>query len=249
MRYFVSIMLTISVLLLQTLEAKNPIDSPTFDDIIKDILKDQKYIFDDKNIKIKVPKFADNPVQVPIYVDGKKINGAKEIIVFADLNPIPLIMQTKLTNILPVFASNIKVAQETPLRALVLDKDGLWHIASANIHSNGGGCDVSSQATEGNSDFAKMLGISKGKAYGKGDITRIKASIFHPMETGLLFGTSEFYINKLILEKDSKELANIKLTSVISENPRFIFEIKDSDKNYKMRFLDTDGNEFELDIK
>lgn len=249
MRYLVSVMLAVSLLLLQSLEAKNPIDSPTFDDIIKDFIQDQKYIFDDKNIKIKVPSFADNPVQVPIFVDAKKIKDAKEMIVFADLNPVPLIAKMETKNILPVFASNIKVAQETPLRAMIKDGNGLWHIASANIHSNGGGCDVSSQASNSNSDFAKMLGKRKGKLYKKGDITRIKASIFHPMETGLLFGTSEFYINKLLIQKENKDIAQIQFSSVISENPRFIFEFKGSDKEYTLIFSDTDANEFELDIR
>lgn len=241
--------LIVPFMLLQTLEAKNPIDSPTFDDILKEFIGDQKYIYDDTNIKIKVPKFADNPVQVPIYVDAKKIKDAQEMIIFADLNPIPLIAKIKTDNILPILGTNIKVAQETPLRALVKDSKGVWHVGSKNIRSNGGGCDVSSQAVAGNSDFATMLGISKGKLFDKAKHTRIKASIFHPMETGLLFGTTEFYINTVVIEDDKKELANIKISSVISENPRFIFELKNSAKKYNLRFLDTDGNEFELGIK
>ena len=31
-----------------------------------------------KNINIKVPLFADNPVQVPIFVDAKAIKNAKD---------------------------------------------------------------------------------------------------------------------------------------------------------------------------
>lgn len=249
MRSFLASFLIIACMLLQTLEAKNPVDSPTFDEILKEFIGDQKFIFDDENIKIKVPSFADNPVQVPIFVDGKKIKDAKEMIIFADLNPTPLVIRMKLDHFAPIFATNIKVAQETGLRALILDSKGVWHVGSANILSNGGGCDVSSQAMSDSGDFSKNLGKVKGNRFKKGEYTRLKASIFHPMETGFLFGTSEFYINKVIIKDEKQELANITLSSVVSENPRFIFETKVKSASYKFHFLDNDGNEFDLDIQ
>ncbi|MGA1932049.1 quinoprotein dehydrogenase-associated SoxYZ-like carrier [Arcobacter sp. YIC-464] len=227
--------------------AKNPIDSPTFEDLIKQIIGNQKYIFDDENIQIKVPNFADNPVQVPIYVNASKIKDAQRMIIFADLNPIPRIVDMQTTKILPIISTNIKVAQETPLRALILDSKGIWHIGSKNIRSNGGGCDVSSQAST-NSDFAKFLGKTKGKVFEKKDKNRIKASIFHPMETGLIFGNVEFYINTITIKNDKEILSTIKTSSAISENPRFIFETQDNSKSYKMNFLDNDGNDFELEL-
>ncbi|MGP2656413.1 quinoprotein dehydrogenase-associated SoxYZ-like carrier [Malaciobacter sp. WC5094] len=234
-------------LLSSSLFAKNPIFSPTFDDLIKQTIGSEKYIFDDKNIQIKVPNFADNPVQVPIYVNASKIKDAQKMILFADLNPIPRIIDMQTTKILPVISINIKVAQETPLRALVLDSKGIWHIGSKNIRSNGGGCDVSSQAST-NSDFAKFLGKTKGKVFEKKDRNRIKASIFHPMETGLIFGNVEFYINTITIKNDKEILSTIKTTSAISENPRFIFETQNNSKSYKMNFLDNDGNDFELEL-
>ena len=46
------------------------------------------------------------------------------------------------------------------------------------------------------------------------------------METGLVFGNSEFYINKILLKADNKNLGEIKTYSAISENPRFILKQK-----------------------
>ena len=109
------------LLIIANLYGKNPIQSPTFDEILKPIIEDKKYIFDDENITIEVPNFADNPVQVPIFVDAKKIKNAKQLILFADLNPIPVIVDMKLIELLPLISLNIKVAQETHIRALVLD--------------------------------------------------------------------------------------------------------------------------------
>ena len=76
-----------SFLFIENLYGKNPIFSPTFDDIIKTTINNDKYIFDDENITIEVPNFADNPIQVPILVDAKKIKNAKQLILFADLIP------------------------------------------------------------------------------------------------------------------------------------------------------------------
>jgi sulfur-oxidizing protein SoxY len=72
--------LLVSFLLVQNSYGKNPVESPTFDDIIKNIIQNDKYIFDDKNINIQVPLFADNPVQVPIFVDAKAIKNAKKLL-------------------------------------------------------------------------------------------------------------------------------------------------------------------------
>ena len=240
--------LLIYFLFAQNTYANNPVESPTFDDILKRIIQDDKYIFDDKNINIKVPLFADNPVQVPIFVDAKAIKNAKRLILFADLNPIEKIIDMDLVNLLPIVSLNIKVAQETPIRALILDDKGLWHIGSNNIKSFGGGCSVSSVATT-DTNFDKLLGKAKGNVFKTPDSIRLKASIFHPMETGLVFGNSEFYINKITIKADDKVLANIDAYSSISENPRFIFETTLESQNYKIEFFDIDGNKFNMDIK
>lgn len=232
----------------QSLFAKNPIVSPTFDDLVKSIIGGEEYIFDDKNIIMKVPNFADNPVQVPVYVNASKIKDAQRMILFADLNPIPQIVDMPTTNLLPIFSSNIKVAQETPLRALVKDSSGIWHVGSININSNGGGCDISSQASQ-DSKFADFLGQTKGQTFEKKNgITRIKASVFHPMETGLIFGNNKFYVKTIVLKDGNKVIDEITLTPAISENPRFIFETRTKFKELNINFLDNDANDFELKL-
>ena len=240
--------LIVSFLFIQNLYAKNPIETPTFDEILKPIIGDKKYIFDDENIVLEVPNFADNPIQVPILVDAKKIKNAKQMILFADLNPIPIIVDMNLKELLPLISINIKVAQETPIRALVLDDKNIWHIGSKNIKSFGGGCSVASSASSGD-DFAKLLGKTKIDLFSNDGIIRIKSSIFHPMETGLMFGNSAFYINKIVLKADDKNISEIKTYSAISENPRFIFETKIKAQNYKIEFFDIDGNQFSAQTK
>lgn len=238
------------VLFLISLNAqnRNPIISAVFDDLIKSIVADEKYIFDDDNIILKVPDFADNPFQVPIYVNGLKIVNAKRLVLFADYNPISNIIDMELEHLLPVISTNIKVAQETPLRALILDDKNIWHVGSINIKSNGGGCDISAQSSN-SYEYEKLLGEIKTELFQKEEGNRIKTSIFHPMETGLIFGTNEFYINSIIIKDKDKVLANIKSTSVISENPRFIFESKNKIDNLDIEFTDNDGNIYKAQKK
>ena len=58
-----------------------------------------------------------------------------------------------------------------------------------------------------------------------------------------------FYINKIILKADHKNISEIKTYSAISENPRFIFERKTKAQNYKIEFFDIDGNQFSAQTK
>lgn len=227
--------------------AKNPIYSPTFDDLLQKTLHGANYSFDDMNITVNVPKFADNPAHVPISIDASKIKDAKRMIVFADLNLIPEIMDIKLLNLKAIFSFSIRVAQETPIRVLVEDADGLWHIGSANIKSFGGGCSASTP--EESKKFAPLLGKHKSHTMRKGKGYLIKFSIFHPMETGLMFGTNPFYIKHLELHSSNELLASMELTSAISQNPTMIFETMGGDGTYTIDLEDTDANKYHISTK
>jgi len=244
---FVKLLFT-SLLLSQFALAKDPLNSPVWSDTIKEMIGNDKFIFDDKNIKINVPAFADNPLQVPIYIDASKIKDAKKLLVFADLNAIVKVADFDLQNMKPVLSLNIKVAQGTPLRAVVQDSSGLWHVGSANINSFGGGCSVPSGASN-MENYEDLLGKTKSKVWKKKDFYRIKWSIFHPMETGLFVGNPSFYISDINITSNKKNIGKINLYGSVSENPRIIFETKSGNGSYDLSIKDTDGNEFELSTK
>lgn len=216
-------------------------------DVIKSVIGNEKYVIDNSKVTIKVPIFADNPVQVPISIDASQIKNAKRLVIFADYNPISQILDMNVKNLLPVFSTNIKIANETPLRVLVQNENGTWYIASALIKSMGGGCSVSSLASV-DEEFEELFGTAKGKILQKNTHQEIKASIFHPMETGLIFGNPEFYIHKIIIKSSGKIISDMTVTAAISENPRFIFKTKEIFKNINIEFIDNNGNNFELDL-
>lgn len=237
-----------SLLLTQSLEAKDPLNSPVWKETIKSMIGNDKFIFDDKNIKINVPAFADNPLQVPIYIDASKIQGAKKLLIFADLNAIVKVADFDLQDMKAVLSLNIKVAQGTPLRAVVQDENNLWHVGSANINSFGGGCAVPSGASKMES-YEDLLGKTKSKVWKRKDTYRIKWSIFHPMETGLFVGNPSFYITDINITSNKKTIGKINLYASVSENPRIILETKEGNGEYELLIKDTDGNEFDLNTK
>lgn len=225
--------------------AKNPIYSPTFDAIMLETLPNRAFTFDDENITIKVPNYADNPTQVPIFIDASKIVNAKRVIVFADLNPIPQVVDMQLLDAKPTLSFNIRVAQETPLRVIVEDAQGALHVGSANIKSAGGGCSVS-DAPDKSKAFARLLGEHKSQVTRQNGIYRVKFSIFHPMETGLIFGKSSFYIKDIALYHKEQLLAQLSISSSISQNPRIMLETKAGEGEYMLLLKDTDANSYEI---
>ena len=226
----------------------DPLNSPMWNDVAKMFFKKEAYVFDDKNIIIKVPSFADNPLQVPIFVDASYYKGAQRLLLFADLNAIIPIVDMKITDFKAIISLNMKIAQGTPLRAAVQDKNGLWHVTSIEIKSFGGGCSVASDASSMD-NWESQLGKHKIKVFSFENRNRIKFSIFHPMETGFFIGNPEFFINSIKIYQNNKELANLKMFASVSENPRFIFESRKIKGKYTFKIKDTDGNEFIVNSK
>ncbi|NQY21951.1 MAG: thiosulfate oxidation carrier complex protein SoxZ [Campylobacteraceae bacterium] len=226
---------------------KDPLNSPMWNDVIKMFFKNETYIID-SNIIIKVPSFADNALQVPVYVDASYYKNAQRLLLFADLNAIIPLVDMQLLGLLPIISLNMKIAQGTPLRAAIKDKNGLWHINSVEIKSFGGGCAVASEASLFE-NAQNLFGKHKIKTFNINNRKRIKLSIYHPMDTGLFVGNPEFFINKITIKSDNKIKAQIITYASVSENPRLIFEDKKSNSIYEIILEDTDGNIFKTSTK
>ncbi len=247
-KYLYKSVLILFILTQSLLAKQDPLNSPMWNDVKKMFLRNEAFVFDKKQIIIKIPSFADNALHVPIYIDASFYKEASRLIVFADLNAIIPLLDMKLSGLLPVISVNMKIAQGTPLRAAIKDKNGLWHISSAQIKSFGGGCSVASEASLFENKN-KYLGKYKINIFSLKNKNRIKLSIYHPMDTGLFIGNPEFFINKIKISSNQKTLALIKTYASISENPRFIFETNLKYKEFTIELSDTDGNEFKVKTK
>jgi sulfur-oxidizing protein SoxY len=238
-------------------EQQDPLESPLWNYLRQRFIGDAPYRFD-ALIKVRVPPFAEDPSQVPISIDARALAGQVErIVVWADFNPIQHIVTAwpHSDQVQPQLSLRIKVEQGTPVRAAVLTTDGVWHIGGSYLDAAGGGCTAPSMAA---SDpyweshlgeiqarlFASVDGAAAKARLGK----RYKFRVIHPMDTGLVSGIPEFYIEQAQLrDGNGALLMRLQLSPPVSENPVLTFDTG-STHHVRLWMRDNNGNEFETAV-
>jgi len=229
--------------------AKDPLGSVQWSDMYRVFLKAHPAEFD-KRVKVFAPNFAEDPMNVPITVDASELGNVKEIIIFADFNPIPLIAKYYPINAKPTLSFRFKIQQASPVRAAVLTDDNIWHVGGVWVNSAGGGCTVASVGRLVG-DWSDYIGDTYGKRWQHTDYNRLRFKIHHPMDTGLVTGIPDFYIEELKFSNEAGEgLARIELYEPINENPVLTLELKGDNlaSPIYMTGADNNGNEFEAEF-
>lgn len=224
----------------------DPLNSPMWHYLMPKFLGDQPYVFD-KDVRVIVPEFAEDSSQVPLTVDASKYIGEiKEIVVWADLNPIQHIFTYfPHPDLKPVISLRFRVQQATPVRAAVKTRDDVWHVGYAEIDAQGGGCTAPSiSATV--PYWETHLGEVESRGFKRNEGQRYRFQVIHPMDTGLADAIPEFYIESLIIKNaQGQTTAQMSLSQPVSENPMFTFDFVDSSSNYSLWMRDNGGNIFE----
>ncbi|SDJ65007.1 quinoprotein dehydrogenase-associated SoxYZ-like carrier [Pseudomonas indica] len=229
-------------------EGKDPLQSAMWDFYHRRLLEGAPVVFDQR-VRLEVPPFAEDARQVPIHIDASALDGeVVKIIAWAELNPIPHIFTFHPgPRLRPLLAIRIRVEQATPIRAAVLTRDGVWHVASARVDAAGGGCTAPSvvRAQEGWEDH---LGQVLGGRFPRGEFDRLRLEVSHPMDNGLVGGIPEFYLDQAELRAaDGSVLGRLELFPAVSENPSLTFEVR-GDEPTRLWLRDNSGNEFEADF-
>jgi len=225
-------------------EQADPLGSPMWQYMRNHFLGDAPYQFDDR-IRVELPEFAEDPTQVPVTVDASALDGSIEkIIVWADLNPIQHIFSYyPHPEVKSRVSLRFKVQQATAVRAAVLTKSGEWRVGTAYLDAAGGGCTTPSV---GNADpyWESHLGEIQSRYFQRGDSGRYKFRVIHPMDTGLVDGIPEFFIEQVVLRHPEQgNLSRLELSQPVSENPVISFDLKKAD-GYQLWLRDNNGNEF-----
>lgn len=212
------------------------------------LLDNADFVFDEK-VQVSVPPFAEDARQVPVEVDARALSGRVEkVMIWAELNPIPQVLNLYPSAELEKFlAVRIRVEQATPVRAAFLMDDGIWHVGSARIEAAGGGCSAPSvvRAEEG---WESRLGQVFGASFKDGKSSRVRMSISHPMDNGLVDSIPEFFVNQAELrDNDGAVLARLDLFSAVSENPTITLRVK-GHRQTQLWLRDNNGNEFSAQI-
>lgn len=210
----------------------DPLQSVMWEYHHKGLLNGEPYVFDER-VQVQVPPFAEDSRQVPIHVDARALGDeVVRIEAWADLNPIPRIFTfVPGDQVLPLVAIRIRVEQATPVRAAVLTRDGVWHVGSARVDAAGGGCTAPSEVI--------------GGRFVRGDFSRLRLQVSHPMDNGLVGGIPEFFLNQAELRAaDGQVLAALELYPAVAENPSLSLEVK-GEQDTRLWLRDNNGNEFQ----
>ena len=205
--------------LLPVRAADDPLRSPLWNGVRARLLGDAAVVFDAR-VRVAVPTSAEDPLAVPVELRFDGLADVEQVRVFADLNPIPLVLDYWPDRAGGALALRIKVEQSTPVRAAVRTRGGTWHVGGAWVAAAGGGCTMPSQGS-GNAAWQERLGEVSARLWPRpAGASRLRLRVVHPMDTGLAGGIPVFHVDQLTLrDAAGRALARLQLHEPVAENP------------------------------
>ena len=205
----------------------DPLGSPQWTDLKQRYLGGAQVVFDAR-VSVSGPTVAEDSMNVPVGVKIQGLDGVQRVLVIADLNPIVKVLEFSPNGALPILHFRMKLQQGSPVRALALTKDGVWHDGGIWIDATGGGCTAPSVGRSA-ANWSETLGQVQARIWPGETQSRVKLNIMHPMDTGLAAGIPAFYIERLALQDATgKEWMTIDTFEPVSENPVFSFDFPGS---------------------
>lgn len=225
----------------------DPLNSPRWADIVGLAFGESgapRLVWDER-IRVQAPTAFDNPMQIPVVIDARALLNTSspysgsgqttitEMRVFADFNPVPLVLRFFPERSQPYLGFRMKLQQSSPVRVAVQTSDGVWHVNGQWISTSGGGCTLPSKG-RANTAWQQTLNrvsarlwpqlpasvVSADAAHQPGQ--RLRFSLLHPMDTGFAPGIPRFILERLQLaDAEGKPLARLQLFEPVSENPVF----------------------------
>jgi sulfur-oxidizing protein SoxY len=221
---------------------EDPFHSVQWETMYRMFLSEHPVVFDER-VRVLAPQSAENSMAVPIHVDATALEGVEEILVFADLNPIPEILSYRPQNAAASIGFRFKVQQATPVRAAALASDGVWHVGHVWLDAAGGGCTLPSVAS-GSAEWESHLGEVSARLWKRPQGSRLRFSVVHPMDTGLADGIPQFNIETMnITDAEGRPLALLETHEPVSENPMISLDLNTQD-DVMVDGRDNNGNTF-----
>ena len=185
----------------------------------------------------------------------------QRLIVLVDRNPIRKVLELQPVSALPSISFRFKLEQASPVRALALTADGLWHVGGALVDSAGGWLHSARWLTRGwqldpdpGPDQRADVQLGRTRCRAACDAAarlrvRVRVRIMHPMDTGLVGGIPAFYVSRLAVRDGlDRELLRIQTFEPVSENPVFSFEFA-TPPNGPLRITGLDNNGNRIDSR
>lgn len=230
-------------------ESGDPLASARWADMQKSLLGNAPVLFDPR-VKVIAPSTAENPMQVPVTIDATALPGVQEVLVFADFNPIVQVLRFFPEASGAYLGFRVKLQQSTPVRAAVRTADGVWHVGGTWVNTVGGGCTAPSGASASKAWQQKLNRVS-GRQWSDGPYSgRVRLSIVHPMDTGLVAGTPAFHLEEIELsDAAGQRLMRLQTYEPVAENPVFTLHRGAVSGPVEARGRDNNGNTFKAQIE
>ena len=196
----------------------DPLESPMWQRLGGALFGNDFVRFDDR-VKVTFPSIAENQRSFPVSVDARGIAKVKRIIVFADLNPIPLAIDYTPQAAQPYLATRIKLDQRTPVRGAVQLEDGSWLVSGGWIDAAGGGCSAP-PLSRVKGDWAEHLGEVRGVALHGREGTRVRLAFRHPMDTGFVANIPTYNLEEVTLTgSGGQSFGTMRIEASVAEDP------------------------------
>lgn len=207
-----------------------------------ELFGDAPVVFDSR-VRVTAPPVAEDPLQVPAAVDIDPSLDPRRVVVFADYNPILKVLAFEPHATRPYLAFRLKMQQSGPLRAAVLDGDGVWHVGHTWIGTTGGGCTLPALA-RGDAEWERRLNEVWARHWRDGPHAgRIRFRVVHPMDTGLAPGIPAFFLQSLSLTGvEDAPLISLDVYEPVSENPVFTVDLPPEASPVSLRLTGRDNN-------
>ncbi len=230
-------------------ETGDPLASARWADMQQTVLAGAPVLFDPR-VQVIAPSVAENPLQVPVTVDARALPWVREVLVFADFNPIVEVLRFFPAAAPAYLGFRLKLQQSSPVRAAVRTADGVWHVGGSWVNTVGGGC-TAPAAGRAAPDWAQTLNQVSARQWDDGpNKGRLRLRIQHPMDTGLVAGTPAFHLEEIRLsDAAGQELMRVQTYEPVSENPVFTLNRGEGSGEVLASGRDNNGNTFSRRIQ
>lgn len=226
----------------------DPLGSPNWQGLAQTFFGSQPVRFDAR-VKVNIPSIAENQRSFPVAIDARALPHVRRILLFADLNPIPLAVDFKPGKAAPYLSTNIKLDQRTPVRAAVQLDDGSWLVSGHWVDAAGGGCSMP-PLSRARGDWAQHLGEMRGRAWSTPAGARVRVTFRHPMDTGFVANIPTYNLEQVsVTGADGAQLATMTIEASVAEDPEFgmIVSAKAGDA-LRIAGRDTNGIEYKATL-
>lgn len=204
----------------------DPLGSPMWSAHAAALFEDHPVRFDPRVI-VAMPDLAENQHCFPVALDARALADVRRMVIFADLNPIPLAVDYRPQAGLPYVATRIKLDQRTPVRGAVQLADGAWLVGGGWIDAAGGGCSAP-PVSRVRGDWAQHLGETHGAAWPmEGGMARLRLTMRHPMDTGYVANIPTYNLESLrVTSASGAVLGEMDIWAAVAEDPAFTLMLR-----------------------